>query len=140
MTQNDRFKPSGRSIRVFFQKKKPTEQIVSVVRSTTSDSSSSSSGGGESRTTVILLCEDGSLKIYMACASATEFWLTPPICHPMAALVNQAKPPRSKGKKGVGSLRGSGGRLNGASGGASSGPSFPIDFFEHCTQVSRMTT
>ena len=123
-----------------FPKKKPTEQIVSVVRSTTSDSSSSSSGGGESRTTVILLCEDGSLKIYMACASATEFWLTPPICHPMAALVNQAKPPRSKGKKGLGSLRGSGGRLNGASGGASSGPSFPIDFFEHCTQVSRITT
>ena len=51
----------------------------------------SSGSNGENRTTVILLCEDGSLKIYMACANATEFWLSPAVCHPMAALVNQAR-------------------------------------------------
>ncbi|CAN7940518.1 unnamed protein product [Ixodes pacificus] len=33
--------------------------------------------GGEMRTTLILLCEDGSLRIYMASQDQTGYWLTP---------------------------------------------------------------
>lgn len=35
------------------------------------------SSSGEDRTTLILLCEDGSLRIYMAGAEHTGFWLQP---------------------------------------------------------------
>ena len=34
-------------------------------------------GSQEEKTTLILLCEDGSLKIYMAGAEATGYWLQP---------------------------------------------------------------
>ena len=87
----------------------------------------SPSSSTEARTTIILLCEDGSLKIYMACANATEFWLSPSVCHPMAALVNQAKPPRRAKAKSAKAIRAS-----------SSGTTttFPIDFFEHCSLIS----
>jgi E3 ubiquitin-protein ligase UBR4 len=32
-------------------------------------------GGGHLRTTLILLCEDGSLRIYMAGTEASSYWL-----------------------------------------------------------------
>jgi E3 ubiquitin-protein ligase UBR4 len=52
------------------------------------------SSGHDHKTTLILLCEDGSLKIFMANTEATNFWLTP-VTHPMSAIM-QAKPPRKK--------------------------------------------
>jgi E3 ubiquitin-protein ligase UBR4 len=55
---------------------------------------STSYNGPEQRTTLILLCEDGSLKIYMAALgeAGTEFWITPSV-HPMQSIIQQ-KPPR----------------------------------------------
>ena len=73
----------------------------------------------EHKTTLILLCEDGSLKIFMANAEATNFWLTP-VTHPMAAIM-QPKPPRKKKAR---ALRSSG------------SVSFPGDFFEHCSPIT----
>ena len=35
------------------------------------------SGSSDQRTTLILLCEDGSLKIYMANSERTSYWLSP---------------------------------------------------------------
>ena len=36
-----------------------------------------SGSGSDQRTTLILLCEDGSLRIYMANVDATNFWMSP---------------------------------------------------------------
>ena len=72
----------------------------------------------EQKTTLILLCEDGSLKIFMANTDATNFWLTP-VVHPMSTITQQ-KPPRKKKAR---ALRSSG------------QVSFPVDFFEHCSQI-----
>ena len=74
----------------------------------------------EYKTTIILLCEDGSLKIYMASASATDFWLSP-MSHPMSAVI-QSKPPRKKKAHKVS-------RISGV-------VSFPVDFFEHCSVIN----
>ncbi|CAL1532573.1 unnamed protein product [Lymnaea stagnalis] len=74
------------------------------------------SNSDQHRTTMILLCEDGSLRIYMANVEATNFWMSPSLQpkSPIAVL----KP--VKKKKIVKS-----GRTN-------SSISFPVDFFEHC--------
>ncbi len=77
------------------------------------------SSNHEQKTTLILLCEDGSLKIFMANVEGTNFWLTP-ITHPMSAIM-QSKPPRKKKQR---TLRSSG------------SVSFPVDFFEHCSQIT----
>ena len=73
----------------------------------------------DQKTTLILLCEDGSLKIFMANVDGTNFWLTP-VTHPMSAIM-QSKPPRKKKQR---ALRSSG------------SVSFPVDFFEHCSQIT----
>ncbi|BFZ02848.1 hypothetical protein BsWGS_05885 [Bradybaena similaris] len=74
------------------------------------------SNSDQHRTTMILLCEDGSLRIYMANVEATNYWMSPNLQpkSPIAVL----KP--VKKKKMV------------KSGRPSSSVSFPVDFFEHC--------
>lgn len=49
------------------------------------------------RTTLILLCEDGSLRIYMANTEQTNFWMLPTL-NAGAAFVNDSpsKPDRKK--------------------------------------------
>lgn len=74
---------------------------------------------GEMRTTLILLCEDGSLRIYMANQDQTGYWLMP--AFQPTTVPTHLKP--SKKKKAAKS-----GRPTGII-------SFPIDFFEHCTAM-----
>ncbi|KAG5320052.1 POE protein, partial [Acromyrmex heyeri] len=74
------------------------------------------SSNAEHRTTLILLCEDGSLRIYMAGMEQTGFWMSPtvqPISPPSGI-----KPTRKKKANKLGKPSGS--------------ITFPIDFFEHC--------
>ena len=42
-------------------------------------------GKTEQRTTLILLCDDGSLRIFMASPETTSFWLSPTIQPPLVA-------------------------------------------------------
>ena len=77
---------------------------------------SSNSSHGEEKTTFILLCEDGSLKIYMADAENTGYWLKSGF-QPTGSLVFSG--PQKKKKKGKVSRNS--GLLN-----------FSTDFFEHC--------
>lgn len=87
------------------------------------------------KTTLLLLCEDGSLRIYAANAEHTNFWLSPevqPIGNQMYASFASKS---SKKTKKIGSKTQS--ANNGkASGASSSPPTFPVDFFEHCTCLS----
>ncbi|RUS88506.1 hypothetical protein EGW08_003764 [Elysia chlorotica] len=78
------------------------------------------SNSDQYRTTMILLCEDGSLRIYMANVDATNYWMSPSLqpTSPIAAI----KP--VKKKKIV------------KSGRPSNAVSFPVDFFEHCQHSS----
>lgn len=85
---------------------------------------------GEMRTTLILLCEDGSLRIYMAAQDATNFWLRPSLnagqgifgmSHPSSPVKMNKRKKNSKTR---------------SSSLTASTTSFPVDFFEHCTQMS----
>ncbi|KAF5296758.1 hypothetical protein FQR65_LT10159 [Abscondita terminalis] len=75
--------------------------------------------GSEQRTTLILLCEDGSLKIYMANMEQTGFWMSPTI---QPAIMH---PPIKTRKKKVVKI-----------GKTASSLTFPIDFFEHCQPMN----
>lgn len=75
----------------------------------------------EYRTTLILLCEDGSLRLYMASMEHTGFWLSPTV-HP--AVGGQLLKSSSKKKK----TTKMGSKL-------SSAVSFPVDFFEHSSPL-----
>ena len=71
------------------------------------------------RTTLIILCEDGSLRIYVANNNAnTEYWLQPQFqpASPLAILRSKVKKP-SQGTRKI------------------ENPKFPVDFFEHCQQM-----
>ncbi|XP_076455251.1 E3 ubiquitin-protein ligase UBR4-like isoform X3 [Babylonia areolata] len=74
----------------------------------------------QQRTTMILLCEDGSLRIYMANVDNTNYWMSPFLQpqSPIAALKPVKKKKQVKSGRPVGSVN------------------FPIDFFEHCQQSS----
>jgi hypothetical protein len=74
----------------------------------------------QQRTTMILLCEDGSLRIYMANTENTSYWLSPYLQpqSPIAVL----KPAKKKKVARSGHTTGS--------------VSFPVDFFEHCYQTN----
>ncbi|XP_050389975.2 E3 ubiquitin-protein ligase UBR4 [Patella vulgata] len=76
------------------------------------------SNSDQQRTTMILLCEDGSLRIYMANVDNTNYWLSPYL-QPQSpiAILKPAK------KKKVAK-----------SGRPSAIVNFPVDFFEHCQQ------
>lgn len=77
----------------------------------------------EMRTTLILLCEDGSLRLYMALMEHTGFWLSP-LVHPASAgpLLKSSTKKKKMTKMG----------------GKSSGNAitFPVDFFEHSTPLT----
>ena len=89
--------------------------------------------GPEQRTTLILLCEDGSLKIYMAALgeAGTEFWITPSV-HPMQSIIQQ-KPPRKVKKMQKRTGRELGRQVSQLAGLL---PVFPIDFFENCGTIT----
>lgn len=75
--------------------------------------------GSEQRTTLILLCEDGSLKIYMANMDQTGFWMSPNI---QASLAQPSSKPRKKKAAKTGKT--------------SNSFTFPVDFFEHCQPMN----
>ncbi|XP_020299583.1 E3 ubiquitin-protein ligase UBR4 isoform X2 [Pseudomyrmex gracilis] len=74
------------------------------------------SSNAEHRTTLILLCEDGSLRIYMASMEQTGFWMSSAV-KPVNTICAM-KPSRKKKTNKMGKPSGS--------------VTFPIDFFEHC--------
>jgi E3 ubiquitin-protein ligase UBR4 len=74
------------------------------------------SSNAEHRTTLILLCEDGSLRIYMAGMEQTGFWMSSTV-QPIST-TSGIKPARKKKTNKMGKPSGS--------------ITFPIDFFEHC--------
>ncbi|XP_060527250.1 E3 ubiquitin-protein ligase UBR4 [Cylas formicarius] len=78
------------------------------------------SSGNDLRTTLILLCEDGSLKMFIANMEQTGFWMSSNI----QATVPVGSAHKPKKKKVV------------KSGKASAAPVFPVDFFEHCTAMN----
>lgn len=74
------------------------------------------SSNAEHRTTLILLCEDGSLRIYMAAMEQTGFWMSSSV-QPTGTMTGMKQARKKKAVK-VGKPSGS--------------VTFPIDFFEHC--------
>ena len=78
------------------------------------------SSNAEHRTTLILLCEDGSLRIYMAAMDQTGFWMSPSVqpIGPMTIVKQTKKKKTTKTGKPAGSV------------------TFPIDFFEHCQAMN----
>ncbi|KAL1517166.1 hypothetical protein ABEB36_000965 [Hypothenemus hampei] len=78
--------------------------------------------GNELRTTLILLCEDGSLKMFIANMEQTGFWMSNSI-QPTISSGSSFKPKKKKAGIKPG-------------GKTSSAPVFPVDFFEHCTVMN----
>ncbi|XP_060554667.1 E3 ubiquitin-protein ligase UBR4-like, partial [Ruditapes philippinarum] len=76
------------------------------------------SNSDQQRTTMILLCEDGSLRIYMANVDNTNYWLSPTLQpqSPISVLKPTKKKKTTKSGRPTGSVN------------------FPIDFFENCQQ------
>ncbi|KAI0242917.1 E3 ubiquitin-protein ligase UBR4 [Lamellibrachia satsuma] len=74
----------------------------------------------DQRTTLILLCEDGSLRIYMANVDQTKYWMLPTM--QPHSVISVLKPVRKKKVAKAGRT--------------SAHVSFPIDFFEHCQQTN----
>ena len=116
---------TGNPVIIMLQPDKMTTQEIKVGKAKIMDMvairHTGSSNGGEEKTTMILLCEDGSLKIYMAGQEVTGYWLQPslqPICALAAGKAN-------KKKRGATKVLRSTGNLN-----------FPQDFFEHCQHQS----
>ncbi|XP_064650064.1 E3 ubiquitin-protein ligase UBR4-like isoform X3 [Lineus longissimus] len=79
-----------------------------------------SASNSDQRTTLILLCEDGSLRIYMANVDQTGHWLSPNL-QPQSA-ISVLKPVKKKKAAKTGRPSGS--------------VSFPIDYFEHAQQTN----
>ncbi|XP_075462125.1 E3 ubiquitin-protein ligase UBR4 isoform X4 [Ascaphus truei] len=75
----------------------------------------------QQRTTMILLCEDGSLRIYMANVENTSYWLQPSL--QPSSTISIMKPVRKRKPAAVMTR-------------ASSQVTFPIDFFEHNQQLT----
>uniref|UniRef100_A0A4W3HBC8 Ubiquitin protein ligase E3 component n-recognin 4 n=1 Tax=Callorhinchus milii TaxID=7868 RepID=A0A4W3HBC8_CALMI len=75
----------------------------------------------QQRTTMILLCEDGSLRIYMANVENTSYWLQPSL--QPSSVISILKPVRKR-KAAATTTR------------TSSQVTFPIDFFEHNQQLT----
>ncbi|XP_043276539.1 protein purity of essence isoform X5 [Venturia canescens] len=74
------------------------------------------SPNSEHRTTLILLCEDGSLRIYMAAMEQTGFWMSSSV-QPIGTMSGMKQTRKKKIPK---------------TGKPTGCVSFPIDFFEHC--------
>ncbi|XP_022084216.1 E3 ubiquitin-protein ligase UBR4-like isoform X1 [Acanthaster planci] len=82
-----------------------------------------SSSSDQHRTTLILLCEDGSLRIYMANVDQTGYWMSSQF--QATGAISALKPIRKKKVTKSGST----GRPSGV-------VTFPIDFFEHCQPMN----
>ncbi|XP_069695727.1 E3 ubiquitin-protein ligase UBR4 isoform X2 [Periplaneta americana] len=80
------------------------------------------SSNADHRTTLILLCEDGSLRIYMAAMEQTGFWLSPNV--QAVSTMTAMKPLRKKKVTKTGKPPGM--------------VTFPIDFFEHCQAMNEV--
>ncbi len=94
-------------------------------------------GSSQLRTTLILLCEDGSLKIYMAAPEKTEFWLNEVAPSAVAPSIAQIKPPRRRRIPKISRPNVGSGERGSASGiGNTSNSGFPVDFFENCSTIS----
>ncbi|CAG2064198.1 unnamed protein product [Timema podura] len=74
------------------------------------------SSNSDHRTTLILLCEDGSLRIYMAAMEQTGFWLSSSV-QPISTIPSSKPTKKKKVTK---------------SGKPAGAVTFPVDFFEHC--------
>uniref|UniRef100_A0A8C2GSI0 Ubiquitin protein ligase E3 component n-recognin 4 n=1 Tax=Cyprinus carpio TaxID=7962 RepID=A0A8C2GSI0_CYPCA len=77
----------------------------------------------QQRTTMILLCEDGSLRIYMANVENTSYWLQPSL--QPSSVISIMKPVRKR-KAATATTR------------TSSQVTFPVDFFEHNQQLTEV--
>lgn len=113
----------AQEIRYLTIKSKITD--ATAIRHTTSS--------GEVRTTLILLCEDGSLRIYMASQELTDFWLklSP---NPNASFGPVPYPYSGKSSKRKRIINKSARKINSAS----SNPTFPVDFFENLTVMNEI--
>lgn len=101
------------------------------------------SSSGVEKTTLLLLCEDGSLRIYAANIENTNYWLSPEV-QPIAnqsytSCVSKAskksKKTMSKTAAAAAAASAAGG-VGKVAGSASHPPSFAVDFFEHCNQLT----
>nr|XP_023697265.1 E3 ubiquitin-protein ligase UBR4 [Paramormyrops kingsleyae] len=77
----------------------------------------------QQRTTMILLCEDGSLRIYMASVESTSFWLQPAL--QPSSVISIVKPVRKR-------------KATAAATRTCSQVTFPVDFFEHNQQLTEV--
>uniref|UniRef100_W5MAW8 Ubiquitin protein ligase E3 component n-recognin 4 n=1 Tax=Lepisosteus oculatus TaxID=7918 RepID=W5MAW8_LEPOC len=77
----------------------------------------------QQRTTMILLCEDGSLRIYMANVDNTSYWLQPSL--QPSSVISIMKPVRKR-KAAAATTR------------STSQVTFPVDFFEHNQQLTEV--
>ncbi|XP_066493904.1 E3 ubiquitin-protein ligase UBR4 [Tiliqua scincoides] len=75
----------------------------------------------QQRTTMILLCEDGSLRIYMANVENTSYWLQPSL--QPSSVISIMKPVRKRKAAAITTR-------------TSTQVNFPIDFFEHNQQLT----
>lgn len=115
--------------------------LISCTTSAAGGKENSSSGtvtaiggpGPEKLTTVITLCEDGSLRFHKVCNEQTNFWLRPNFLSLEDATSfstssrSVTRKPKSAKGEGAGAGSGSSNR---------SAHKFPVDYFEHCTQMN----
>lgn len=98
---------------------------------------------GTEKTTLILLCEDGSLRIYAANHETTSFWLSPEV-QPIGNYYNsgfngkESKGAKKKAKKSISKLLATKAPAVFIPAGGTQQPVFPIDFFEHCTNMQEV--
>ncbi|XP_078094991.1 E3 ubiquitin-protein ligase UBR4 isoform X5 [Mustelus asterias] len=86
----------------------------------------------QQRTTMILLCEDGSLRIYMANVENTSYWLQPSL--QPSSVISILKPVRKR--KAVAASKVQLMEIPCLATRTSSQVTFPIDFFEHNQQLT----
>ncbi|XP_050533339.1 E3 ubiquitin-protein ligase UBR4 [Daktulosphaira vitifoliae] len=74
------------------------------------------------RTTLIILCEDGSLRMFLASKEQTDFWLSPNIQPSRHTIFSKIK------KK----------KINKSGRSTGNNSSFPVDFFEYCVAMNEV--
>ncbi|XP_074621519.1 E3 ubiquitin-protein ligase UBR4-like isoform X3 [Acropora palmata] len=109
---------------------KPHQILIQEIKATSSKAKTqdmvairhSVSTSDQQRTTMILLCEDGSLRIYMASAEHTGYWMSPEFqpSRPLSLVRPARKKKASKTRT------------------KSTTVSFPVDFFEHCQALNEV--
>uniref|UniRef100_A0A1B0DDK1 Uncharacterized protein n=1 Tax=Phlebotomus papatasi TaxID=29031 RepID=A0A1B0DDK1_PHLPP len=95
---------------------------------------------GIEKTTLILLCEDGSLRIFSAHPEGTGYWMSPEV-QPVGNQFYSSFLPKSSRRNKRNSSKNTVGTVSGASNKVALGlsqPTFPIDFFEHCTLMTEV--